>query len=85
MVASAIDDIRLLEKAAALLFEWDATWDQWPPKDAIRAWLRDLEGVSAAVVADALRTEPGAAQHFEEISRDNRVDARIREAIRRAA
>jgi serine/threonine-protein kinase len=85
VAAADIEDLALLEKAAAQLFDWDASWNQWPPQPAIREWVISLSAAPAGVVADALRAEPGAAQHFEEIAREPRADTRIRDAIRRAA
>jgi serine/threonine-protein kinase len=83
--AADLEDIPLLEKAAESLFEWDGTWNQWPPQDDIRAWLRSLRGGPAGVVAEILENWPESAEHFEGVGSDSRADARIRAVIRSAA
>jgi hypothetical protein len=78
-------DIELLEEAAEALFEWDGRWDQWPPQPLIRQWLAGLRGDAAGVVSEALIADPDSARHFEEVVANREADARIKDAIRRAA
>ncbi|MGQ7750869.1 protein kinase domain-containing protein [Streptomyces sp. WC2508] len=74
----------LLDEAIRAMCQWDGTWDQWSPQDAIRSWLRTLRGDVANIVAPALRDHPGSARHFAMLVDDRTVNHSIRQAIRAA-
>ncbi|GIF01099.1 serine/threonine protein kinase [Paractinoplanes rishiriensis] len=80
--AAEAEEWDLLQDTAETVLAWDERWDQWTPQKQIRLWMASLSGDAAAVVAGALRREPGAARHFEEILENRRVDERIRRAVR---
>jgi serine/threonine protein kinase len=82
MWAAEADDLDLLRDATEAVLAWDAHWDQGIPQRSIKAWMASLRGDAAAVVAGALREHRDAAQHFEDLWNDRRVDERIRRAVR---
>jgi serine/threonine protein kinase len=79
--AADAEELELLEDATDAMFEWDGTWDQWPPQGQIKQWLSGLRGLPAGVVAERLRDHPDAARHFSDVATDKRADRRIRAEI----
>lgn len=80
--AAGSRQLDLLQDTAETLLAWDERWNQWTPQKQIRTWMATLTGEAAGVIAGALRREPGAARHFEEILEHRGVDERIRRAVR---
>ena len=78
--AGALDEWDLLEDAADTIFYLDL-WDRWRVQAEIRAWMAELSGHAAAVVAEALRRNPEILPHFTELATNRRVDHRIRQAL----
>lgn len=79
--AASMEDLGLLDEAAAALFSWDASWNQWPPQGPISQWLTQLRGDVAGVVAGNLRAEPDSAEHFSEVADNPSADVVLRQAI----
>ncbi|MFF4447241.1 PaeR7I family type II restriction endonuclease [Streptomyces sp. NPDC001502] len=75
----------LLDEAVRTMCKWDESWNQWDPQDAIRPWLRELDGDAASIVASALRDHPDSAGHFAGLADERGVDLGIRQAVRTAA
>ena len=78
--AATVGSWDLLEDAADAMFTWDAAWDQWNARDAVAAWLAKLDGEAARVVARSVRRH-AATEHFDSLTENRRVDARLRAAI----
>lgn len=81
--AAEVEELELLEDATDAMFEWDGTWDQWPPQGQIKQWLSALRGPAAGVVAQRLRDHPDSARHFSDVAKDVRTDRGIRAEIPR--